>query len=284
MPAAAEQSSILTYRYAVFHYITGEPKDRQVPVGVALWSPETGWARFQLLREGEVIAGASARELGPYVRATEEQLRGWLREERVPYSAGEARPSEDAWWQAVSDLLRFRVQISAPRPIDCQTPDAEFELLYEAIVAPRRSSASKRQRVDHAIGRAVRPELSRYFRQGVEVPAFGGAAVEVLRAYTRPGRQVILEGANLAAYEAEREADALASKLQRILAADGVTTRFVLGVLAPPGGLNGAGHLKQWIEEKSGFRVYDLTSEAEGFSSAAERELTASQEGDLRLF
>jgi hypothetical protein len=281
MLAAAEQSS--TYRYAVFHYTTGDPRDPQVPVGVALWSPETRWSRFQLLREGETITAAPTREMGPYVRATEEQLRAWLHEERVPYFTGDARPSEDAWWQAVSDLLRFRVQISQPRPIDCQTPDAEFELLYEAIVAPRRSSARRRQRIDHAITRAIKPSVSHHFRPRVRVPAFEGYTVEVLRAYTTPQRQVILEGANLAVADPATEAHSLAGRMQCILAANGVTTRFVLGVVCPPGGLNGTAHLKRWLEVSSGSRVFDLTSEAEAFSEAAEQELARAQ-SDRRLF
>jgi len=272
-----------TFRYAVFHYYTDDPKHHEVPIGVALWSAEEEWVRFRLLADTERIPSVPTADLLPYARAAEEQISEWVKDRRLPYAPSRVQPSRDEWWKAVRDLLQFRVRLSEPRPIDCTIPDIEFETLYDAVVSPKIQKAEKRQRIDGAISRAVGPDLAKHFIPRVRVRAFDGAEVEVLRAYSKPGRQVILEGANLAMADAERETDALASKMERITAANGIVTRFIVGVVCPPGGLNGATHLKKWLERKSGSRVYDLTREASEFAARAERAV-AECEKELVLF
>ncbi len=59
---------------------------------------------------------------------------------------------------------------------------------------------------------------------------------------------MILDGVNLASSSAETDADALVSRLQRVLEAQGrdaMDVRPLVGYLASPNGLNG-----EWIEHK----------------------------------
>jgi hypothetical protein len=81
---------------------------------------------------------------------------------------------------------------------------------------------------------------------------------------------VIVEAVNLALRTAEKDADALTSRLQRIQ--EGETERqirFVLGYIASPGGLNGEPAMKEWLEHKTGTHAYDLDREAGAFHFSA---------------
>jgi len=273
MQPKADMSLTSSFRYATFHYVTDDVSETVVPVGVALWSRDANWFRLRLLAEGERISGVALKEALPFIRATEEQMASWAETGRLPYARAEMAPSDDQWWNTVRGLLGFRVRMGEARPIDCASPEAEFDLLYEAVVRPSRTAAERLRRIDHEIVGSLSKETARDFKRGVRVPAFGGAHVEVLRAFSSQSGRVILDGVNLGTVHAERDTDALVSRIERIRHADGTHTTFVLGVVAPPGGLNGSTHLKRWLSLRAGGNVFDLTTEREKFARAADHEL-----------
>jgi hypothetical protein len=75
---------------------------------------------------------------------------------------------------------------------------------------------------------------------------------------------------NLAAATAEKEADALASRLASIRSGESEREiRFVLGSLAPANERAGTRGLRAWIEHVSGAALFDLEEEAAAFHAAA---------------
>ena len=77
---------------------------------------------------------------------------------------------------------------------------------------------------------------------------------------------LIVEGVNLAGSTARKDADALVSRLLRIRAGSAeLTTRFVIGYLASPGGLNGETHMREWMKDQITGDVYHLNTEREQF-------------------
>jgi hypothetical protein len=196
-----------------------------------------------------------------------------MADEGLPYATQELRPYEDAWWLHAAELLRFRVRLSEPRAVQCRNPEAEFESLFEAVVRPRRSLGQRRVRINAALSKALGPDLRRKFSTGGKVSGFGARDVPVLLLYRTDARMVIAEGVNLAASTGEQDADALASRIQRIKEGPHNGLRFLLGYLASPGRLNGEAVLKEWLERKSETRVYDLVAEAEEYRRATEQQL-----------
>ncbi len=272
---SSRAADLSTYRYCVFHLTIDELRSAQVPVGVALWSEGAGWFRFRFLGDSERVSAVSG-ELRPFIRAAAAQLQSWVDAMALPYADRSGlRPWHDDWWALVRDLFAFRVHLGEARPIDCAVPENEFDTLYTSVVRPGAPSPQHRRRIDHEIGRSLKEDVLRRFDRNVRIPAFGHAEVEVLYARRSAHRQVILEGVNLASEEGERDADALASRAERILAANGVTTSFLVGLVTPSEGLDGMSHLREWLQERTKGQVYDLSdsSERSKFSAAAEREL-----------
>jgi hypothetical protein len=92
----------------------------------------------------------------------------------------------------------------------------------------------------------------------------------VLRCAADEGHAVVVEAVNLTATTAERDVDALASRLLRIREGNEQRdVRFVLGYVASPGGLNGEAVLKEWIEHKVGTPMFNLDREEDSFRDAA---------------
>jgi hypothetical protein len=178
-------------------------------------------------------------------------------------------PYQDRWWRHVRELLVHRVRLSEPRPIDCRDPDQELEPLYEAVVAPHRSSREQRTRIDGEITKCLQ-HLAGQFKARQRVPGFKGREVQVLRGFHGPQGWVIIEGINLATPRAENQADATASKLMRLRAGVGQDCELMIGYLASPEGASGESVLVDWLRERTRAKTFDLMKDRKAFLVAAD--------------
>jgi hypothetical protein len=256
-----------TYSYSVFNFVTDDVSGTTVPVGVALWSSSPARVRVRIA-DKERVKGlqASAR---PYIELVRRQVDQWIKNERLPYASEKVSPNTEQWWSHLSNLLVHRIRVSEPHAIACRNADEEIELLFEALVKPQRNNKERRGRIDRALTSSL-GSLTRKFRRG-SVPGFEGRDVPVKRYITDQHKLVVLEGVNLAAASAEMESDALVSRLQRIREANGHSNGkevvALVGYLASPHGLNGEAVLVDWIKEKGGAQIFDLTRQREDFTS-----------------
>ncbi len=136
---------------------------------------------------------------------------------------------------------------------------------------PRIPPKVSRDRIDGAVSRALGNLASR-FLSGQAVTGFGNRPVPVLRQISDQHHTIIVEAVNLAAEAAEKDADALTSRLLRIREG-GITTVFLVGYLASATGLNGETALKDWIEHKLNIKAFDLTHEKAAFRKRATEEV-----------
>jgi hypothetical protein len=151
--------------------------------------------------------------------------------------------------------------------------ERELDLLFEAVVQPMISSERRLKRIDGAIADALGDAAS-HFRRSVGVQAFKGRDETVLRGVVGTEAAVVIEGVNLAAASARRDADALVSKLLRIREAPaGVPLRVVVGYVTSPGGLNGEADMRDWIMKQITDNVFDIVHEPKRFRAAALDEL-----------
>ena len=97
----------------------------------------------------------------------------------------------------------------------------------------------------------------------------------------------MVDGVNLAAATARKEADAFVSRLMRIRAAyENRQVHIVLGYAASPGDLNGEAHMRDWIRRQLTDRVFDIVAQNAEFRKAAAdawSELGADPQGALPL-
>jgi hypothetical protein len=258
--------------YSVLSFLIDDIRRTEIPIGIALWSNKEPKAYLRLARPSENIKGFK-QEWKPFLELISSQISHWLESQRLPYAKESLRPNSDDWWRHLRSLLVHRVRLSDPKAIDCRDVNEEAELLYEAVVQPVRSETEKRDRVDRAITESL-GTLSKRFRRG-GVDGFHGRKVPVKRFAEDQRQLIILEGVNLAAQNAERDADALVSRLLRIQACADESphartlTTFV-GYLASPSGLNGEAALVDWIQEKGGAKTFDLVREREKFAGSVE--------------
>jgi hypothetical protein len=266
--------------YSVLTFVTDELRRTEIPVGIALWSSRSHeGVQIRLASDKEKIAGFR-QEWMPYLDLVSSQLQGWLAEGRLPYDTAKLEPKNDAWWRHLRNLLVHRVRISEPKAIDCKNAREEADLLFEAVVQPQRPEEEKKHRVDRALTTSL-GSLSKKFSRGM-VTGFYGRPVPVKR-YLQDGEKLlVLEGVNLASSDAEKETDALVSRLLRISAVDGSSPSHgglerqmvaIVGYLTSPGGLNGEAALVKWIEEKAGAQTFDLVREKERFAGSVESEM-----------
>src|SRR5688500_7685218 len=89
-----------------------------VPAGVILSDPYERRLSFRLPAEHERIDGLLAGSALPYLRAAQAQIEGWLRRGELPYETEPIEPLSEPWWEHVRKLMRFRVRIDPPRPVD----------------------------------------------------------------------------------------------------------------------------------------------------------------------
>lgn len=267
-------SSTTCNRYAVFRFVTDPDRDVSVPVGVAIWGSDPSSLRIRLPATTERFKGMSASEVIPFLSLLKSQIEGWLKRGEVPYQAEPLVPLSEVWWEHVRRLMQFRVRIDEPRPMECISPDREIEALYEAVAKPRQPRSQRKRRVETALKQAIGKELDKKLGRTRSVPGWSDRSVEVLRATESRDRRLVVEIVNLAYTEAERDADAMASKVQRIKEGPvGRCTDFLIGYIASPNGLNGEGTMKNWLELKSGTRLYDVERERATFADKVSFEL-----------
>jgi len=216
------------------------------------------------------------------VRLVQEKIEHWQQTGKLPYQESPIPPFDDRWWRHVREVLVHQVRVSEPRPIDCREPEAEIEVLYEAVVAPHRPASESRTRVDGVIGECLNG-VGQKFKGRFSVNGFGGRPVRVQRAFTGPRGTVVVEGVNLASSNAERDLDATTSRLQRVREAPGQNYEIIVGYLASPEGLNGEAVLVEWLKKATDARVFDLLKERDSFRETA-KGLVESMEGKRNLF
>lgn len=252
----------ISFKYAVFTLVTDEAGAVTVPVGVALWSTQAPWLRFEMIDQHDRLQHVNHNEHLLFIRHVEEQVQHWADSGAIPYATEPMKPHEDQWWQHVHELLIHRVRLSEPRAIDCTDPNEEFGPLFESIVGPFRTRRESRTRLAGQIQDCL-GKVAGCFKARQPLSGYGGRDVKVLRAHKGQFGFVVIEGVNLAAGQAEALSDALVSKLLRVKAANPSGCEFVVAYVASPHGLNGESVLVDWIKEKTGARVFDLQRERE---------------------
>ena len=274
-----------TIRYCTLRYVTDWKREIAVPVGVAIWNREEKLFQMRMSQKGDRIADIKFDEASPYLLAAESQIKEWIVEKQLPYQNSDLPVLSDEWWSHVRKLFGFRIRLDEPKPIDCKQPAEELEALFEATVKPKQPRKERSQRLDRVINQAL-GELSSQFESHAKISAFKDRAVTVPKAVTVNNRILIVDGVNLAVPSAETDADALASKILRIKEkhANGDVI-FALTFIASPGGLNGEGVLKDWIERQSGTTMYDGIRQKEEYADQIRRWLEEeNRNNELVLF
>ena len=261
--------SPILHGYSIIRATLDDRRDDTVPVGVVAWQSTKPWWGCRWLASDEKVRGvdASTRKL---MRITEEQLRRWADSRKVPYEPGPVEPSSDGFWRAVSEVLSTAVRLDLPRAMDpMMQPDDDIEALFEAVVQPVQPQQKRRERIDGAITRALGQLVERIPRKA-QVSAFRGATEKVRRGVVTDRGILLVDGVNLAASNARRDADAFVSRFMRILAAhQGHRVSIVVGYSSSPGGLNGEAHMRDWISHRLPAKVFDLSTQATEFQDAA---------------
>ena len=255
-----------SYKYCTLRYVADWERDIEVPVGVAIWRAEPRDFVIRLPQKGEKIEDIT-RQSAPYVRAVESQINEWVASGRLPYAAEDAPVLSDEWWDHVRKLLRFRVRLDAPKPIDCVVPSREIHALFEAAVQPKQSQKRKAQNLDKAIAQALDRSTLHELESRTFIEGYKSHPVPVQKSAHWDTVWLVVEAVDLAGRDAERDADATASRVLRIKEGPhGDNVRFAIGYVASPNGLNGERVMKEWIELKSGTCLYDLTRERAEFN------------------
>jgi len=271
--SATSPSSDSRWNYVIFDYVTDPERGQSLPAGVAIADPGTGRVMLRFPAPSEKVRGIAGPQARMLMGTTREQIEEWAATGNIPYGDASMVPGSSAWWELVRDLLSFSVRARPPLAIDCTAPEEDLESLYEAVVGPSFPASEARQRIDSRLRRALGDELGRRLRPAVQIPGYEQKAVQVRCAACSPSGWVVVDAVNLSnSSQAEASADALASKLMRLQRGQAVAALFV-GYLASPGGLNGETYLKRWIEEQTGARAFDTTTEAEAFRRAVARSL-----------
>lgn len=256
-----------SFSYAVFRFIKDARGDVSIPIGVALWSEDLNWVNVRLVQPGERIRHLSKTNDQPFIGLFERKLREWLASSRLPYGESSLKPSADSWWEHLQKIQIHKIRISAPRPIDCVSPDIELETLFNEVVG-KTEDIDESVRIDHLISRCLGASLAKQLRRG-EVTGFAGKPVQVMRLFSGHKATVVLEGVNLALENAAEQADALVGKLQRVRENGSPQVHeerniiAIVGYVASRDGLNGETYLKNWIEKKGEAVVLDVERETE---------------------
>ena len=282
---SASSATEILHGYSIIRVSLDDHHDRTVAVGVVAWDTTEAWHGWRWLAHGESVRGvdATARTL---MRITRDQIRRWAKARKVPYEPGSIRPESARFWKAASEILTTGVRLDPPKAMDPMAePEAEIEALFEAVVRPRQSRRHQAQRIDSALKGAL-GGLAGRIPANASMSAFGGATERIRRGLETDQGVLLLDGVNLAASTARKEADALVSRLMRIQAAyTGRRVRTIVGYASSPGGLNGEAHMRDWIGEKVADQVFDVTAEKAELRQAAEdawREFTAGLPVPLR--
>ena len=276
----------IRHGYSVIRVSLDDHSDLGVPVGVVAWQTANPWFGWRWLEHDEKVRGVdpATRRL---MRITRNQIQRWANARKVPYEPAPVEPTSDRFWKAVSEILSTSVRLDRPKAMDpMDEPDAEIEALFEAVVQPGQTHQRRSLRIDSAIKQAL-GEWAKHIPPRQSVSAFGGAREQIQRGLETDRGVLLVEGVNLAAPKARKEADALVSRYMRIRAAYATrTVRMIVGYASSPGGLNGEAHMCDWIREKVTGKVFDvITQNAELQEAAADawRELKGESQMALRV-
>ena len=259
----------IRHGYSVIRASLDDHRDETAPVGVIAWDATRNWYGWRWLQDDERVPGVDATTR-KFMEITRNQIQRWADSHRVPYEPQPVAPTYAAFWQAVSEILSTAVQIDPPKAMaPMADPDNELEALFEAIVRPRQPRRQQTQRIDSALNRAL-GGLADRIPARVRVSAFGGAEEKVRRCLETEHGVLLVDGVNLAAPAARKNADALVSRFQRIR--EGHRDRpvsIIVGYTSSPGGLNGEEHMRDWIQAKLTDQVFDLALQDSDFRQAA---------------
>ncbi len=266
-------SEKIKHGYSTIRAVLDDLRGRTVVIGVVAWDAEAHWYRIRTLGQRERIPGVNS-ELRNFSQISVEQLNSWAEKGTVPYAKGDFQPWDSSFWIAASRVMTTAIRLDAPRSMDpLKEPETEVDLLFEALAQPLLSPDSKQKRIDGVITNAL-GDATKLLRRSVDLPAFHGASETVMRANVGINGSVVVEGVNLASANARKDADALVSRLLRIMEASAAgQVRVVIGYVASPGGLNGETHMRDWIMAKVTDKVFDVVAESHRFKSAAIDEL-----------
>lgn len=250
--------------FAVVRLMLDAQGIRTVPVGVVAWDADNKWYQVRVLEDDERVTG-----IAPHFRVllstAFRNMNRWGDRQSVGGVGEQLNPSEGTFWDIARERMVSAVRLDPAKALEpTPHPDMGIDTLFEAIVQPTRKLSAQRKRIDGAISEAL-GSLGKELHGRFEVRAFKGVRESVLRAALGDDGMVIVEGVNLAASTARRDADALVSKLLRIKAGGHTKTKFIIGYLASPGGLNGERHMKEWMQEQVSDDVYDLNTERKRF-------------------
>ena len=265
----SRSGSQIRHGYSVIRVSLDDHRDRTVPVGVVAWQTTNPWYGWRWLEHDEKVRGVdtATRRL---MRITRNQIHRWAKARKVPYEPEPVEPTSDRFWKAVSEILSTSVRLDLPKAMDpMDEPDAGIEALFEAVVQPAQTQERRSERIDSAIKRAL-GEWADRIPPRQRVSAFGGATEQIQRGLETERGVLLVEGVNLAAPRARKEADALVSRFMRIQAAyPKRTVRMIVGYSSSPGGLNGEAHMCEWIREKVTEEVFDVIGQNKEFQKAA---------------
>lgn len=255
--------------YSVIRVSLDDHRDHTVPVGVVAWQTSNPWYGWRWLEQDEKVRGVDPT-IRTLMRIARDQIRRWAKARKVPYEPEPTEPTTDRFWRAVSEIFTTGIRLDLPKAMDpMDEPDAEIEALFEAVVQPRQTHTRRAERIDSAIKRAL-GEWAERIPPRQSVSAFGGAREQIQRGLETDRGVLLVEGVNLAAPRARKEADALVSRFMRIQAAyPGRSVRMIVGYSSSPGGLNGEAHMCEWIREKVTEEVFDVVAENAEFQEAA---------------
>lgn len=253
---------------------TDQKRGTRIPVGVAAWDSQKRWYDVRTIAPDERVSGITkSRQF--LLSTMESQIRRWAEKSDVPYADHSVHPWSTEFWKSVKDVTTASIRVDSPRAMEpMQEPDVEFDFLFEAIVQPRQERSRRLQRIDSALKQALGPWDERLTPRA-NVRAYGGTEETVFRAAETSAGLVLIEGVNLAGSNAKHDADALVSKIQRILQAyeDRSVVDVLVGYCASPGGLNGESHMRDWIMEKVATKIFDVGREQDELRTATKEAL-----------
>ena len=259
----------ILHGYSVVRACLDDTSDHAVPVGVVAWDTPNEWHMWRWLEEDEKV-----RDIDPATRRlmwiTRKQIQRWANARKVPYEPAPVEPTSAPFWKAVSEVLSTAVRVDPPKAMDpMDEPEAEIESFFEAVVQPTQPQERRVRRIDSAINDAL-GELTDLIPSRPRVSAFGGIKEQVRRGAETDSGVLLVDGVNLAAATARKDADALVSRFMRISDAYGNRpVHMIVGYSASPGGLNGEAHMCEWIREKLTDQVFDVVAQNAEFKKAA---------------
>lgn len=259
--------------FAILRMVLDPLRNDTVPVGAVAWDPDRSWFDIRVVDETQRLRGLN-KSRRRIVELNAAQLRRWAGERRVPYAGQEdLAPTRTEFWQAAGAVMTSSVLLDPPKAMEPLKTEDEFEALFEAVVQPTESEGQRAARADSALTEALGP-LADDVPKGLTVPAFRHRQEEVHRGARGRAGTLLVEAVNLAAQQARKDADAMVSRLLRILAADDdERTRVVIGYRSSPGGLNGESDLRDWMVDQVTSEVFDVIREANELRTATKRRL-----------